>query len=135
MMENPGPFACDVWVLDDFEFLPAGDALLSRRVKRRARGSPSSSALVEAVAATNDKVCWSSHKHCRTYNVNSKRSGVAIRRINPRNRKRQNAFIASVRRCPIHPQPAEIINCHNALLCSAAFAVLFSIIFGASRLP
>jgi hypothetical protein len=35
MMENPGP-ACLVCVgLNDLEFLPAGDALLSRRVKAK----------------------------------------------------------------------------------------------------
>ena len=33
MMENPGPACLGCVGLDDLEFLPAGDALLSRRVK------------------------------------------------------------------------------------------------------
>jgi hypothetical protein len=35
MMENPGPACLRCVGLDDLEFLPAGDALLSRRVKAK----------------------------------------------------------------------------------------------------
>jgi hypothetical protein len=35
MMENPGPVCLRCMGLDDLEFLPAGDALLSRRVKAK----------------------------------------------------------------------------------------------------
>jgi hypothetical protein len=35
MMENPGPACLACVGLDDLEFLPAGDALLSRRVKAK----------------------------------------------------------------------------------------------------
>jgi hypothetical protein len=35
MMENPGPACLSCVGLDDLEFLPAGDALLSRRVKAK----------------------------------------------------------------------------------------------------
>jgi hypothetical protein len=35
MMENPGPVCLRCMGLDDLEFLPAGDALLSRRVKSK----------------------------------------------------------------------------------------------------
>jgi hypothetical protein len=35
MMENPGPVCLRCMGLDDLEFLPAGDALLSRRVKTK----------------------------------------------------------------------------------------------------
>jgi hypothetical protein len=35
MMENPGPACLGCVGLDDLEFLPAGDALLSRRAKAK----------------------------------------------------------------------------------------------------
>jgi hypothetical protein len=35
MMENPGPACLRCVGLNDLEFLPAGDALLSRRVKAK----------------------------------------------------------------------------------------------------
>ena len=35
MMEDPGPACLRCVGLDDLEFLPAGDALLSRRVKAK----------------------------------------------------------------------------------------------------
>ena len=35
MMENPGPVCLGCVGLDELEFLPAGDALLSRRVKAK----------------------------------------------------------------------------------------------------
>ena len=35
MMEDPGPVCLRCMKLDDLEFLPAGDALLSRRVKAK----------------------------------------------------------------------------------------------------
>ena len=35
MMENPGPACLDCVGLNDLEFLPAGDALLSRRAKAK----------------------------------------------------------------------------------------------------
>ena len=35
MMENPGPACLDCVGLDGLEFLPAGDALLSRRAKAK----------------------------------------------------------------------------------------------------
>ena len=37
MMENPGPACLGCVGLDELEFLPAGDALLSRRVKAKSR--------------------------------------------------------------------------------------------------
>lgn len=39
IMENPGPVCLRCAGLDDLEFLPAGDALLSRRVKARSKRS------------------------------------------------------------------------------------------------
>jgi hypothetical protein len=58
MMENPGP-ACLVCVgLDGLAFLPAGDALLSRRAK--AKSARYAVVVAERAAATNDKACWSS---------------------------------------------------------------------------
>jgi hypothetical protein len=38
-MENPDPACLRCVGLDDLEFLPAGDALLSRREKRKAQGA------------------------------------------------------------------------------------------------
>jgi len=37
MMENPGPACLGCVGLDDLEFLPAGDALLSRRAKAKSK--------------------------------------------------------------------------------------------------
>jgi hypothetical protein len=62
VMENEGPVCLRCVGIDDLEFLPAGDALLTRRAKANSRRCTVVYASAGAGAATNDKVCWSSRR-------------------------------------------------------------------------
>jgi hypothetical protein len=62
MMENPGPACLRCVSLDDLEFLSAGDALLTHRVKAKSARHAVVVRLSKRRRATNDKVCWSSRK-------------------------------------------------------------------------
>ncbi|MHC2435732.1 PHD finger domain-containing protein [Bradyrhizobium sp. USDA 4451] len=78
MMENPGP-ACPRCVgLDDLEFLPAGDAKLTRRVKASSARYASSCASAERAAVTNDRACWSSRAPSRMIRKSAKRFSEKI---------------------------------------------------------
>jgi len=58
MMENPGP-ACLICVgLNDLEFLPAGDAPLSRRFSRTRRRYERQGLLVEPLALADAPGLW-----------------------------------------------------------------------------
>ncbi|WP_234682356.1 hypothetical protein [Bradyrhizobium monzae] len=57
MMESPGPACLRCVGLDDLEFLPARDALLTRRVKAKSPRYASSCASARPAAATNGKAC------------------------------------------------------------------------------
>src|SRR5262245_61008485 len=56
---------------DDLEFLSAGDALLTRRVKAKSARRAVVVRFSKRRRATNDKVCWSSRKPLRKRNASS----------------------------------------------------------------
>jgi hypothetical protein len=62
VMETPGPACLRCVDLDDLEYLPAGDALLTRRAKAKSTRYAVVVASAGAVAATNDRVCCSSRR-------------------------------------------------------------------------
>jgi hypothetical protein len=62
MMETPGPACLRCVGLDDLEFLPVGDALLTRRAKAKSTRYAVVVRSAEPVGATNDKVSWSSRR-------------------------------------------------------------------------
>jgi hypothetical protein len=79
MMEPPGPACLRCVGLDDLVYLPAGDALLTRQAKAKAPDTPSSCASVGAVAATNDRACWSRRNPRQTRNAISTRDDASRR--------------------------------------------------------
>jgi hypothetical protein len=62
VMENSGPACLRCVGLDDLEYLPAGDALLTRR-RREASDPPSSCDSAEVATAMSERGCWSSRRY------------------------------------------------------------------------
>jgi hypothetical protein len=60
IVETPGPACLRCAGLDDLEFLPAGDARLTRRVKANSTRYAVVARFSRTRAVTNDRACWSS---------------------------------------------------------------------------
>jgi hypothetical protein len=89
VMENPGPACLRCVGLDDLEFLSAGDALLTRRSRRKALAMPWLCDSAGPAAATSGAACCSRRKPWTTRNASSPRSrasaaiGPPARRLFP----------------------------------------------------
>lgn len=66
MMEDPGPARLRCVGLDALEYLPAADALLTRRAKAKSAHMLSWCVSAGPAAATSARVCWSSGGPWRT---------------------------------------------------------------------